>query len=154
MCTSGINCLCFDWALCCLQAKWHQPIYFMVQHISPTPVSLSGFFMLFLHLQFSHCLNSLIPCESGRLHRLGSALFAPSTLISEHRSPHCDQLNPLRIIYQPLWCALPDIILWQCWEWLDFTRGTLPLWDQKKHLVYKTGVISCVPLTSTLSNPV
>lgn len=100
-------------------------------------LSLSVFFMLFLHLQFSHCLNSLIPCESGRLHRLGSALFAPSTLISEHRSPHCDRLNPLRIIYQPLWCALPDIILWQCWEWLDFTRGTLPLWDQKKHLVYK-----------------
>lgn len=62
---------------------------------------------------------------------MGSPLFVPLTLISEHRHPHCDQLNPLRMIYQPSWCSLHDIMPEQRWKGLDFTWGGLPLWDQK-----------------------
>ena len=68
-------------------------------------------FMLFLCLQLSLCLNPPMPCEFGHSHQLGSALPVPSTPISEHRSLCCDQRSPPRIIYQLLWCSLPDVIL-------------------------------------------
>lgn len=66
----------------------------MAQHILPPAVWV---FMLVLRL---HC----------RPHWMGSALFVPSTHISEHRHLHCDQLNPLRMIYQPSWYFLQDIM--------------------------------------------
>lgn len=85
-----------------------------VQHIPPKPITLCVclcFFILFLCLHFTHCLNSPMPSEFGRSYQLASTMFVPSNLISEHRSLHCDQWSPPRIIYQLLWCSLPDIIL-------------------------------------------
>lgn len=79
-------------------------------------------FMLFLRLQLSLCLNPPMPCESGHSHQLGSALPVPSTLISEHRSLRCDQRSPPRIIYQLLWCSLPDVILLQRCKWFRFYK--------------------------------
>ena len=73
-------------------------------------------FLLWLRLQFTHCLNSQVPIEFG--HFLSVELSVPLTLIPQHRRLHCDQRRPLKIIYQLLWSSLPAVILWPCWKWI------------------------------------
>lgn len=74
-------------------------------------------FMFSLRLQFSHCLNSLVPSWVWTLMSMG--LSVPSTLISPHWRLHCDQQSPPTIICQLLRSSLPDIILKRCRTWIS-----------------------------------
>lgn len=104
----------------CPPTKWHKPVFFFFLY-GYKRYSTKGLLLL----SVSNCVFSCssyvfnwvsvwipsMPCESGHSHQLGSALLVPSALISEHRSLRCDQRSPPRIIYQLLWCSLPDVIL-------------------------------------------